>query len=124
LRPGSISIEALRTFGNVIYENRNAAADEMRASPGLDAKHYAPRARLLVAARERIAEHAADKTKKVGIVLRRKSALIDAFDVRVLADDPDGFASALFATLHDLDDAGCDLIVVAVVDRLTRASGK
>jgi L-threonylcarbamoyladenylate synthase len=46
--------------------------------------------------------------------------------------DPVGYASALYASLHALDDLGCDAIVVekvpetnawlAVRDRLSRAS--
>jgi len=52
----------------------------------------------------------------------------------VLSGDSDGFASALFSTLHDLDDLGCDVILVeappesdawiAVRDRLSRAAEK
>ena len=132
LRPGSISIAALGAYAKVIYENHIIErADELRASPGMDAKHYAPRARLLVAPRDRIASRMG-AAEKVGIILRGKSAAIAAFDVRVLADDPDDFASALFAALHDLDDANCSLIIVeappetdawiAVRDRLGRAA--
>ncbi len=131
LRPGSISIEALGKYAKVIYENQNAAEGETRESPGMDAKHYAPRARLLVVSRDDFARHAT--AKKVGAILQGNSADLAAFAVRVLPSDASGFATALFATLHELDDLGCDLILVeappttddwiAVRDRLTRASG-
>jgi L-threonylcarbamoyladenylate synthase len=131
LRPGSISIEALRAYAPVIYENRNAAEGEVRESPGMDAKHYAPRARLVVAPREKIAALALGN--KAGVILQGNSRGFSAFAVRVLPSDASGFATALFATLHDLDDLECDLILVeappdaddwiAVRDRLTRASG-
>lgn len=131
LRPGSISIEALAKHAKVIYENQNATEGELRASPGMDAKHYAPRARLLIAAREDLAKLAAEK--KVGVILQGNSAGFVAFATRVLPGDASGFATALFAALHDLDDLECDLILVeappstdewiAVRDRLTRASG-
>jgi L-threonylcarbamoyladenylate synthase len=132
LRPGSISIEALGKFAKVIYENKNAAADEMRASPGMDARHYAPRARLLVAPRGKLVQLATGK--KVGVILQGNSAGFEAFTARVLPADAAGFASSIFATLHELDDLACDLILVeappstddwiAVRDRLTRASEK
>jgi L-threonylcarbamoyladenylate synthase len=131
LRPGSISIEALSEHAKVVYENKNAAEGETRASPGMDAKHYAPRTRLLVAPREDFEKLAAGK--KVGVILQPNSAIFDAFATRVLPNDAAGFATALFATLHELDDLQCDLILVeappstgdwiAVRDRLTRASG-
>jgi L-threonylcarbamoyladenylate synthase len=130
LRPGSISIEALGKFAKVIYQNQKAAEGEARASPGMDAKHYAPRARLLVAPREELAKLATGK--KVGIVLQGNSAGLEVFSTRVLPADASGFATAIFATLHELDDLECDLILVeappstddwiAVRDRLTRAS--
>jgi L-threonylcarbamoyladenylate synthase len=131
LRPGSISIEALSRHAKVIYENKNVAEGELRASPGMDEKHYAPRARLLVAPRADLAKLATGK--KAGVILEGKFAGFEAFAVRVLPNDAPGFAAALFATLHELDDLGCELILVeeppssdawiAVRDRLTRASG-
>ncbi|MEO8875608.1 MAG: L-threonylcarbamoyladenylate synthase [Polyangiaceae bacterium] len=134
LRPGSISITQLRAHAHVIYENENVAADVMRASPGLDAKHYAPRARLVIAAREKFSSLLADQNRNVGLISRGNTAEFSAFERRVLPSDADGFAAALFATLHDFDDAGCDVIVVeepplgdawiAVRDRLTRAAEK
>jgi L-threonylcarbamoyladenylate synthase len=52
---------------------------------------------------------------------------------RVLSDDPVQYAHDLFAALHELDDAGCDVVMVeavpegderwwAIADRLRRAS--
>jgi L-threonylcarbamoyladenylate synthase len=149
LRPGAIGLAALRAaLGEEVEARREqAAAGEARPSPGLDAKHYAPRARLVLAdtweEARRIAYGLAGSGARVGLVvyeartaaerearpLREQSAVI----ARTLPRDPAQYARALYGTLHDLDDAGVDAIVVqgvpgdeawwAVADRLTRASG-
>jgi len=134
LRPGSITIAQLRTHAPVIYESRIVADNARRDSPGLDAKHYAPRARLVLAARDRLSAMAAAMQGNVGLILSDKLAGSRAFAVHVLSDDPEHFASGLFAALHDLDDRNCDVILVeeppsddawiAVRDRLGRASEK
>lgn len=130
LRPGSITLEDLRAFGDVVFEARNAESHATRMSPGLDAKHYAPRARLVVSARHDMASAIRDASH-AGAIFVGKKAEIGAREVRALPADATGFAAALFATLHDLDDAGCDVVVVeappdteawlAVRDRLARA---
>jgi L-threonylcarbamoyladenylate synthase len=95
----------------------------------MDPRHYAPRARVIVSTRESIASHSGER---VGVVLRGGAEVGEPTVSRVLPDDPELYARALFATLHELDDAGCDVIVVedvpdnerwwAVKDRLRRAS--
>jgi L-threonylcarbamoyladenylate synthase len=75
---------------------------------------------------------AADRGHWVGALL-----LEDAHDPRIapvlrMPDDPAGYASRLYAALHELDDAGCDVILVdappnapawaGVRDRLRRAA--
>ncbi len=139
LRPGAIGLRELRErlpdlmLAAPVVEDEDAT----RPSPGMDAKHYAPRARLLivdgrgaaVARRQEIIDGGEPLT---GLVLLGTTAPADAL-VHVLPADPAGYAHQLFATLHALDDAGAQVVVVeavpeneawlAVRDRLARASG-
>ena len=131
LRPGAISIAALQAFGPVTYETLAPSTEALRASPGQDAKHYAPKATLVVTARAAMPS-ATREGKRIGAIYRENKGEIDAMITRVLPADPEGYAALLFATLHDLDDAGCDVVLVeappeddawlAVRDRLARAS--
>src|SRR6185312_8088185 len=113
----------------------SAADDAGRASPGMDARHYAPRARLVVAPSLEAAWGAARAAEgRAGLVVHDPAAgTSDArVEVRVLPPDPAGYARLLYATLHDLDDAGVETVVVqavpsdpawwAIADRLSRGS--
>jgi L-threonylcarbamoyladenylate synthase len=137
LRPGALGITALRAIApDIEASDEVLAEDASRASPGMDARHYAPRARLVLAAtREQAVAQARARAAeaRVGLLVRGGVSAASAdIDVRVLPDEPTAFAAALFATLHALDDAGAKAIVVeavpageawwAVADRLRRAS--
>jgi L-threonylcarbamoyladenylate synthase len=138
LRPGALSMAALRAIeGDLEVAEGVVAEDVERASPGMDARHYAPRARVVVAeSREGAIAEARSRAERgrVGLVIRggATGATLDGIDVRVLPDAPVGYAAALFATLHALDDAGATAIVIeavpegeawwAVADRLKRAA--
>ena len=131
LRPGSITLPDLRAFGEVVFEKVHAETDAIRASPGLDAKHYAPRARLVIAPRDAMPS-AITNAKRAGAIFIGKMAEMRVAETRELPAAAHGFAARLFAALHELDDVGCDVIVVeappeteewlAVRDRLSRAS--
>jgi L-threonylcarbamoyladenylate synthase len=68
---------------------------------------------------------------RTGALERAPGSAIEAPD-EVLPDEPAGYAAGLYAALHRLEDAGCDVIVIAappgggawaaVRDRLRRAS--
>jgi L-threonylcarbamoyladenylate synthase len=140
LRPGALRIAALRAIApDVQVRTADAAATEGRASPGMDARHYAPRAPLFLApTREQALDKARDLAAggvAVGLVLRAlpvAPAALRLAVVRVLPDDPAQYARQLYGTLHDLDDLGVAAIVVeavskdeawlAVADRLARGS--
>jgi L-threonylcarbamoyladenylate synthase len=139
LRPGAASMARLRALlPNLEAQTHRAAEGTPRASPGMDARHYAPRARLLVAARGEIGAAVAASSstgRRVGVVVRTLPALdLEPRPdlVRSLRDDPEAYAAGLYATLHDLDACGVDDIVVeavpdaedwlAVADRLRRAA--
>lgn len=102
LRPGAITIEGVAPPA--------ASTEGAHPSPGMHARHYAPRTRLIVGE---------PPAQGRGYVWR-------------LPDDPATAARTLYATLHDLDAMNLDWIAVtpppdtpewaAVRDRLKRAS--
>jgi L-threonylcarbamoyladenylate synthase len=144
LRPGALDLARLRAIlPGVVYDGFEVAGEGTHASPGLDARHYAPRARVLRAPDRAVALALAEAEARaragdagggrVGLVVRGEAPILspDGVDVRALADEPERFGRDLFATLHALDDAGCVTVVIedvppheawwAVADRLRRA---
>jgi L-threonylcarbamoyladenylate synthase len=142
LRPGAIDVASLRTLmADVAMAVERAAGEQARASPGMEARHYAPRAALHLAATQKEAERTARAFaaggKAVGLVVRGagdpqgSSPLITG---REMPPDPVRYAHLLYGVLHDLDDAGVEAIVVqrvpdneawaAVADRLERAAAR
>ncbi|MGO9833849.1 MAG: L-threonylcarbamoyladenylate synthase [Polyangiaceae bacterium] len=138
LRPGAVGLARLRDIGAVEKGGESAREAAPRASPGMDARHYAPRARLLLAATwedaRRMATGLASSGQRVGLVVHALEpiAATDRVVVRCLPCDPVEYARLLYRTLHELDDAGVDAIVAqavpageawwAVADRLRRGA--
>jgi len=140
LRPGALDLGALRrVVPGIEAQTDSIRGATPRVAPGMEARHYAPRARLLLAdtwvEAQRIAYGLAAAGAKVGLVTHEKrttSVREVRVLVRTLPRDPAQYARKLYGTLHDLDDAGCDSIVVqgvphdeawwAVADRLRRGS--
>jgi L-threonylcarbamoyladenylate synthase len=140
LRPGALDLAALRrVLPDVEAAAASARGEEARPSPGMEARHYAPRARLLLAdtweEARRIAYGLAATGARVGLVTHEKrttSVPERQVLVRTLPRDATQYARLLYRTLHDLDDAAVDAIVVqgvphdeawwAVADRLRRGS--
>lgn len=140
LRPGTLSPAALRAVVGTIEVPRDPApADPTapRPSPGLVGRHYAPRARVQLfdgsdrAGAGALAERAAATGAVVGALLL--SPLPAPLDHAVLMPGEAGaYAHALYAALHELDDAGCTLVLVervpedeawaGVRDRLERSA--
>jgi len=139
LRPGALSIEALReTMPDLVVREGIVEAAGVHAAPGLSARHYAPRAHVEVvsgqAAALRRASELVTAGKRVGVVLRAPLTCDinagAALGVQLLSATPEAFASELFAALHTADRMA-DVIVVedvpsgeawmAVRDRLRRA---
>jgi L-threonylcarbamoyladenylate synthase len=147
LRPGPIDRDALRAVEPEVTRAKPIvlAAGAPRASPGLDDRHYAPRARIVLAATRPEAEQSAcglaASGVRVGLLVRGlrepdfASALGrgDRLVLRALPRDAAGYARGFYAALHDLDDAAVDAIVLeavpddeawwAVADRVRRAAG-
>jgi L-threonylcarbamoyladenylate synthase len=144
LRPGMISESALfAVLGRpaplaATTPNRTG---EPKRSPGSMPVHYAPKAALvLLQWRDEI-----DLTQqlarfptapvKIHVIAYHAIPLSDALGrVSVIPHDPEAYARALYAELHQCDAAGAELIVVerppgdepwrGIADRLARAAGR
>jgi L-threonylcarbamoyladenylate synthase len=134
LRPGSISVDELTRVVGRVERPARVVGESARPAPGMLEKHYAPRARVVLVASPDVGirvEHERANGLHVGALVVNASVEPNPEIIRMPADPP-GYATALYASLHALDDAGCDVIVVeklpetnawlAVRDRLTRAA--
>ncbi len=150
LRPGLVTFAQLQqAIGPIVAntaekptksESLNAAAEPAK-SPGLQQRHYAPRAELIrsVAPSDTLVQNLLHQVKKVGWLrlgigdtpfLQNKSQ-IQIIEMPFNAAD---YSKRLYAAFHELDHAGFDCIVVdlppetdewlAVHDRLRRASSR
>jgi L-threonylcarbamoyladenylate synthase len=142
LRPGMITQQEIEAVVGPVSRQRGAArADEAQPSPGMAARHYAPRARVeLVAAaalHHRVAaardeQARAGGTGRLGCIVHGQTPPHGLAFARQLSGTPDGYAAALYDALHDADAAGCTLLFIeevpddsawdAIRDRLTRAA--
>ncbi len=140
LRPGMIHAESLAAVLGQLADGecgtRNAVS---LRSPGLLAKHYAPKAKMKILSWR----NDADLQSQLS-VLRRPLSAIHVIShtkipshpglgrVSVIPHDAEAFARAIYAELHRCDDEGAELIVVealpdsvewrAIADRLTRGA--
>ena len=139
LRPGMIHEEALLAVTGELAVGA-AARPEVLRSPGLLKKHYSPKAKLAVWSwrdeaelRVRSAECGV-RGLKVHVVAHTRIPSGAGFGrVSVIPHDAAAFARAIYAELHQCDEAGAELIVVealpdgpewrAIADRLQRAAG-
>ncbi len=149
LRPGGVTLEALRTvIPNVETRERyiDVETGEAAASPGEMLKHYAPNARLLLidgdatAANARIRQLAAEfsaKDERVGILAPdEETALFAGSSAKVIGigsrDDLAQIGVGLFGSIRRIDAAEVDVILIrslpreglgaAIWDRLVRAA--
>ena len=125
LRPGLIDLAELETaVGTVESEPIASAPNSPAPSPGLLAKHYAPRTALECAATPTDADFLVNLYKTAGLKVARY----------ICGDSPVEAARVLYADLHALDTGGFDRIIAllppgteawrAVRDRLTRAGAE
>lgn len=141
LRPGPLARGTLEDAigGPVEWPPADAAAGPAR-SPGQQARHYAPRTPLelcsdaagRVAALVESGGRIGWLTSRTADPEVRRLAAARNLVIVPMPDEPEGFASRLYATLHALDQRQLDRIVVeeppagedwrAVRDRLTRAA--
>ncbi len=138
LRPGMISAEAIAAAWP-----EGAAANEtgILKSPGQLPRHYAPNARLLVLTwsdaddLENQIAYSRTPHDRICVITHNRIVTGTRFGrVSVFPNDPEAYARALYAELHQCDAEGAELIVVEAVpeaaewlgiaDRLMRASGR
>jgi L-threonylcarbamoyladenylate synthase len=144
LRPGAVTLAALRVVVEIDDPGVVVTAPGARApAPGTLARHYSPRALLVLLPAGAIGAEAA-RRRAAGIAVGTleiggASAPVDfrggPEPRAVLPGDPIAYAAALYAALYRLDDAGCAEIVAAAVptdqpawaavaDRLRRAASR
>lgn len=133
LRPGWIGPAELEEVLGVAPAA--AAADAPRA-PGTLAKHYAPQTTLIVMEFDLLMELAATLTrvgKRVAaLAMTDRRPVHEGLAWITAPSDPAAYAHTLYANLRELDEAGCETILVerppqgaewmAINDRLTRAA--
>jgi L-threonylcarbamoyladenylate synthase len=145
LRPGMIHEESLiAVTGDLVSHRRKLLHGvETLRSPGLLAKHYAPKAKLVMLGwqdaadlHSRLSVHAtrnAQHASRIHIIAHTHIPSGEGFArVSVIPHDAEAFARAIYAELHRCDEAGAELIVVealpeapqwrAIADRLQRAA--
>jgi L-threonylcarbamoyladenylate synthase len=138
LRPGSISREELEAIVGPLGTAAAAAhEDAPRPSPGMVRQHYSPKGELRLfqahqrAQMEQVARTATRSGVRVGgLLLQPLTASLT--DPVMMPADPAGYAARLYSALHELDAAGCALILADAVpegpewagvrDRLSRAA--
>ncbi|MBW3631067.1 MAG: threonylcarbamoyl-AMP synthase [Gemmatimonadetes bacterium] len=137
LRHGSIARSDIEAVAGELALGAEGEGEEPRLGPGMVKRHYSPRARLHLFARGDVpaltttAAEATSRGLRVGAVLRLAPDPPGARVVR-MPTDPAGYARVLYAALHQMDDLGCDLILMDAVpdapewagirDRLRRAA--
>lgn len=122
LRPGALSLRAIREVTGRVALPAEVADGTARSSPGMSKRHYAPRAKLILA-------DAWDQPDESAGTIG-----MDGDADEVLGTDPEEYAADLYAALHRLDDKGVATIIVqnppateewlAVRDRLHRAAAR
>ena len=133
LRPGTISVLEIERVVGRVAAAAAITGEAARPSPGMMDRHYAPRARLLVAEASDVAstmQREQSAGHRVGAMVL--SANVAGHAVVRMPNDPLTYATRLYATLHSLDDAECQVVVVEAVpdtpewrgvrDRIERAA--
>jgi L-threonylcarbamoyladenylate synthase len=138
LRPGMIHEEALLAVTGELAIGARESPEVLR-SPGLLRRHYSPKAKLVVwswANEEELQVRSAKSEvprSKIHVIAHTRIPSGERFaGVTVIPHDPAAFARAIYAELHQCDEAGAELIVVealpadpawrAIADRLRRAA--
>jgi L-threonylcarbamoyladenylate synthase len=145
LRPGMIHAESLVAamgegeLQTTAFDWSEGTETRLR-SPGLLPKHYSPKAKLVILQwrdeddlAAQVSSYPIDRDK-IHVIAYRVIPLAQHFGrVSVIPHDAEAFARALYAELHQCDEADAKLIIVesppsgeewrGIADRLTRAAG-
>jgi L-threonylcarbamoyladenylate synthase len=141
LRPGMIHAESLAAVCGEVQGSKLKvqSPDSAPRSPGLLAKHYSPKAKLVVlywrdeAELELKIHNSKFSIQNCHVIAHTRIPSGEKFaGVSVIPHDAEAFARAIYAELHRCDDAGAKWIVVeappeapewhGIADRLKRAA--
>ena len=137
LRPGMIHEQALLAVTGAL--SLGLGSEEILKSPGQLRKHYSPKARLAVCSWQNDKDLRVQSSRlkvqgsKLSVIAHTHIPSSQDFArVAVIPHDPEAFARALYAELHQCDEAGAEVIIVeavpetdewrAIADRLRRAA--
>lgn len=134
LRAGAASLEAIRAvLPAVVYDSISLTGDAARASPGLAAKHYAPRTRVVLVESGAGIEAAAvgvgggessgvtplrlgaivwSDAARTALEAARRDGRLALTTFTALPPDAAAYGHAIFAALHDADAAGLDALLI------------
>lgn len=137
LRPGMIGGEDIARVAGETIHSLSRGGEQAPRSPGVVGKHYAPRAAVTLwpsSEREQAiarARAAVATGTRVGVIAFRPLG-VAATSGHTMPADPAGYARQLYAALHAVDAAGCDVVMIerppdtpewgGVIDRLERAA--
>ena len=134
LRPGGISLAAIRAIAPDVLMGQDHVAEGPRLSPGLAQRHYAPKTPLRLLERAMLIQAAKEAGNAAIVTLGPAPNGLMPVTLRELPTDPARYAAMLYATLHQLDEEDVLEILVekppeeaawaAVRDRLQRAATK
>jgi L-threonylcarbamoyladenylate synthase len=141
LRPGMIHAESLAAVAAEVQSPKSKvqSSESTFRSPGLQKKHYSPKAKLIVLHWRDDADLNSQlstfnfQLSTTQVIAHTKIPSLENFmGVSVIPHDAEAFARALYAELHRCDEAGAKLIVVeappdlpewsGIADRLRRAA--
>lgn len=138
LRPGIIHAKSILAVTGELALGF-AEHEEILRSPGLLKKHYSPKAKLIISEWKNEGDLLRQLARpgiplsRVHVIAHTQIPLHEKLGrVSVIPHDPEAYARALYAELHQCDEEGAELIVVealpnteawrAVKDRLRRAA--
>jgi L-threonylcarbamoyladenylate synthase len=138
LRPGILGARELEPIIGALTKPEESRGDDARPAPGMLDRHYAPRARLVLFSRgeiDKVADEAralAERGTQVGMLVIASTSATGAVALVTMPPDASRYAHELYATLHDLDERGIEVVYAelppngsgwdGVRDRLERAS--
>ena len=119
LRPGPIQASELTAcVGPVAIASLvSASAQDPLPAPGMLTRHYAPRAKVLLAidSGEADVRRLVAAGRRVGWMTLGQVRADTTVSLVVMPANASDYAARLYAALHEMDDAGGDWIVVAAV---------
>ena len=109
LRPGGITLEALRRVTPRVEFDDSDGTEKQHASPGRTLQHYAPRTRLVIRSEPGILPQ--ETHLAVGLLAQGAGDHSEFSTIEQLSSDLTTAATRFFAALRRLDEANLDLIV-------------